>query len=422
MKSNIKYILIGGIIGNFIEWYNFLLYGFLAPIISLLFFPLQNKTIALLFTYSIFAVSFLARPLGGLFIGYLGDTYGRQRALIISLIMMLIPALLIGLLPTYQSIGLASPILLCLLRILQGFSTGGEHTGSAIYVYEHAPTTYKSFWITTIPAIVALGIFMSSATAWIILHLFKRTVLLAWGWRIGFWLGALFCIVGILLRLKLPETPAFQQMKKQLKKPIPLSLIFSEKYLLKNMLILLLLSSCWGIIYQILYVWMPTYLSHYQFLTNSKSLAINNSYLLLFSLCILLAGYLADKTNRLPLLFIACSLLIISAYPLFTWLSSHNLTKINCAMLILSVIFSVYIAASFTIMVTLFQVEIRYTTFSLGFNLGLAIFGGSCPLIVTWLIHLTNNNKAPAYYIISAATMGFLACLLLINKQSLQKK
>src|SRR5688572_24515300 len=140
-KKKIWHLIIGGSIGNLTEWYNFLLYGYLASVISQLFFPLQNTLLSLSLTFTVFALSFFVRPLGGIVFGWIGDTYGRQRALVISLMMMAIPTLLIGCLPTYSSLGIASPLLLCLFRICQGFSAGGEHTGSAVYLAEHAPAS-----------------------------------------------------------------------------------------------------------------------------------------------------------------------------------------------------------------------------------------------------------------------------------------
>ena len=215
--TNIWLIIVGGTIGNLTEWYNFLLYGYLASIISQLFFPLNNRLLSLTLTFTVFALSFFVRPFGGILFGWIGDTYGRQRALIISLIMMTIPTFLIGCLPTYNKIGITSPILLCVLRICQGLSAGGEHTGSAIYVAEYAPQKYRTLWVSTVPTSAALGILISSLASLLIVNSFTNEQLLLWGWRTGYWAGTLLCIVSIFLRIKLPETPYFKKIhtKKQ---------------------------------------------------------------------------------------------------------------------------------------------------------------------------------------------------------------
>ena len=281
--ANIKiwHIIIGGTIGNLTEWYNFLLYGFLASTISQLFFPTQNKLISLTLAFTVFALSFFARPFGGILFGWIGDTYGRQRALIISLIMMAIPTFLIGCLPTYNSIGVLSPILLCLFRICQGLSAGGEHTGSAVYIAEFAPSSQRALWVSTVPASAALGILISSTVALVIVNSFTEEQLLAWGWRMGYWIGTLFCFISILLRITMPETPYFQKSQKEKSnKRYPISTLIKDRNTLKNLFIVIGLASSWGIFYQILFIWMPTYLTHIQHFRNSIALQVNSLFIL----------------------------------------------------------------------------------------------------------------------------------------------
>ena len=248
VNSNKKmwHIIIGGTIGNLTEWYNFLLYGYLASVISQEFFPSSNELLSLTLTYTIFALSFLVRPIGGILFGWIGDTYGRQRALVISLIMIAIPTFLIGCLPTYHTIGIASPILLCLFRILQGLSAGGEHTGSAVYLAEHAPANKRTLWVSTVPTSAALGILFSSAVSLLLVSAFSSEELLAWGWRVGYWFGTLLCIVSIALRIGLPETPDFLKThpnKDKSHQRYPLSALITDKNTRKNLLVVFGLAS-----------------------------------------------------------------------------------------------------------------------------------------------------------------------------------
>lgn len=417
-NKKIWHIVIGGTVGNITEWYNFLLYSYLATVISKEFFPLENELLSLTLTFTLFALSFIVRPIGGILFGWIGDTYGRQRALLISLCMMAIPTFIIGCLPTFKSIGILSPILLCVCRILQGLSAGGEHTGSAIYMAEHAPESRRALWITTVPTSAALGILFSSAMSLLIVSSFSSEQLLAWGWRVGFWIGTLFCLGSIFLRVGLPETPAFlKSHEKKAHKRYPISALLNNKAMLKNLFIAMVLAGSWGIFYQILFIWMPTYLNHFLHLSKSLSLQINSAYLLLFACLVLGVGYLADRLNLKMLLTSACMAMLIAAYPLFLLLSSGHLLHICIALTIFTLIFSVYLPTAFICMIDLFSVDIRYTALSLGFNTGLAIFGGTCPLVVTWLIEITGKNTAPATYMILAAVFALLMCLVLQEKK-----
>lgn len=417
--KKIWHIIIGGTIGNLTEWYNFLLYGFLASTISQLFFPVQNKLMSLTLAFTVFALSFFVRPFGGILFGWIGDTYGRQRALMISLVMMGIPTFLIGCLPTYTSIGILSPILLCLFRVCQGLSAGGEHTGSAVYIAEYAPPSQRALWVSTVPTSAALGILISSATALLIVNHFTQEQLLAWGWRVGYWIGTLFCIISILLRLTMPETPHFQKNHHKQSKRYPISTLIKNPHTLKNLILVIGLASSWGIFYQILFVWMPTYLTHVQHFSNSIALQVNSIFIFCFACLILTVGYFADYIKRKSILRLSCAAMTLLAYPLFIMLSSGSLWQIYIAMGVFTVIFSLYLPTAFVSMVESFDTEIRYTGLSFGFNVGLALFGGTCPLIATWLIEVTGNDASPAFYMILAAISASLISKFMIEKRGL---
>ncbi len=411
-KVNIWHIIFGATIGNLIEWYNFLLYGYLASVMSQLFFPTQNKLMSLILTFTVFALSFFVRPFGGILFGWIGDTYGRQRSLIISLIMMAVPTFLIGCLPTYSSIGIISPILLCIFRICQGLSAGGEHTGSAVYVLEYAPPTRRSLWVSTVPTSAAFGILISSIASLLILNSFTKDQLLAWGWRTGYWAGALICLISIFLRITLPETPYFQKAQKEkLNKKYPISTLFKDANNLKNLCIVISLAGSWGIFYQLLFIWMPTYLTGIQHFSNITALQINSFYILCLACLILAVGFLADYIKHIPILMLSCIAMFILAYPLFIMLSSKSLSQVYIAMGIFTVIFSLYLPTAFLSMIESFSTHIRYTGLSFGFNIGLAIFGGTCPLIATWLVEITKNTSSPAFYLMLAAATALFTSM-----------
>lgn len=417
-RTNIWHIIIGGTIGNLTEWYNFLLYGYLASVLSQLFFPSQNALLSLSLTFTIFALSFFVRPFGGILFGWIGDTYGRQRALIISLLMMAIPTFLIGCLPTYATLGIASPILLCIFRICQGLSAGGEHTGSAVYIAEHSPPAHRTLWVSTVPTSAALGILVSSLMSLLIINSFTHEQLLAWGWRVGYWLGTAFCLISILLRIRMPETPHFlQAQREENNMRYPISRLIKDVHTFKRFLLVFCLASSWGIFYQILFIWMPTYLTNIQHFSNQVSLQVNSIFILCLACLILAVGYSADYINRKLLLRLSCIAMIILSYPLFNMLDSSSLLQVYITMAIYTLIFSLFLPTAFVSMVEAFNTKIRYTGLSLGFNLGLALFGGTCPLIATWLIHMTGNNSSPAFYMILAGILALVASNYIVDKR-----
>jgi len=417
-RKHIWYIIIGGAIGNVVEWYNFSLYGYLAFVIAKLFFPFHNKLLSITLTFTAFALSFFARPFGGVFFGWFGDTYGRQHALVFSLVMMTIPTFLIGCLPTYYTIGIASPIWLSIFRILQGFSAGGEHTGSGIYLAEYASPHRRSLLVSIVPTSAALGILASSVTALVILHSFSYEQLLSWGWRTGYWGGALLCIVSIILRLFLPETPAFQKMQKErINHHFPFLVLLRNPNAVKSLLSVFCLASSWGVFYQILFMWMPTYLAYGNRLSNNVALQINTFSVVVFICAILVVGYCADYISRRFLLMLSCVAMLIAAYPLFILLSSGSLWQVYAAMGIFTLIFSLFIPSAFVCMIESFNTAIRYSGLSIGFNIGLAIFGGSCPLMATWLLETTGSSTAPAWYVMLFAVFALITSIFISDKR-----
>lgn len=419
-NQSVLRIIVGGTIGNVTEWYNFMLYGFLAPVISNLFFPTNNKLLSLSFTFTLFAVSFLVRPIGGMLFGWIGDVYGRQRALLASLMLMSVPTFLIGCLPTYATLGVISPILLCVLRVCQGLSAGGEHTGSAVYVAEYAPQSRRSFWVSSVPVSAAIGLLFSNIVSLIIVNSFTEQELLSYGWRSGYWVGTLLCIISLYLRYYLPESPFYEKLERQHKVDrAPVSTLFTDKVTRKNFFLVFLLASCYGVFYQIIFIWMPTFLAEFSHRSSHFALQVNAVFMLLFVCLMLTAGWVADRISRKKIVVLSGAALFLGAYPAFTMLSSGATLPILVAMSWLTLSFSFSFPTAFVMMLESFQTRVRYTGLSLSYNLGLALFGGTCPLLVTWLIHLTGNTVAPAFYMMLCALLTMVLATKLIDKRQL---
>jgi MHS family proline/betaine transporter-like MFS transporter len=404
-----KRILFASVIGNWVEWYNFLLFIYLEPVMAKLFFPTVNRFVAVTLVFVLFAAGFLARPFGSVLFGFIGDRYGRQRALVWSMGALAAAACLMTVMPTYQVLGIVSPILVTLCRVGQGLSAGGEHIGSAVYLLESAPANRKALWVSLAPTTATLGLLSGSFAAFLLTAYMPMDKILAWGWRVPFAVGAVISLGSIKLRLSLPETPVFQRLQAQSKLNLKLfKQLFSNFREFKKLLLIVSLTACWAVFYNTLYVWLPSYLSHYMQLDHLTALRINSFCMLLLTVLIVSGGYLADKIKPLSLLLLSTAALLLLTYPLFKLIATGNLFYIYLAVVAFTIFISLYLASSLIIMLQIFSAEIRYTAASLSFNFSLAVFGGTVPLVAGVLVHVMHNVLAPAYYLMVVALLAFI--------------
>lgn len=406
--------VVAGCVGNVLEWYDFALYGFFAPIIAKLFFPSDNQITGLLATFGIFAVGFMMRPVGAVIFGILGDKLGRKKALEISVIMMAVPTTLIGVLPTYESVGILAPILLTIIRLIQGVSVGGEFTGSISYVVENAPHPpgrrgFYSSW--TVFSLLG-GILLGSAIASLVTNVFSDAQLHSFGWRLPFLLGLVIGLIGLYLRLGLDESPAFKKMKEAgelSKRPI----IDAFKYHWKEILIVIGATCVGAVNFYMIFVYMTTYLSTETHLLLSTALDINTISMIALMVLTPFMGLLSDKIGRKPVLITGCLIIAIFAYPLFIVLTKgHALYD-----LLSQIVFAIGLAMVFgpfgAMMVELFPARIRMSAVSIGYNIGFAVFGGTAPFVATYLIDLTGNKLSPSYYLVAAAVTSLIVFFMI---------
>lgn len=406
-------VLIATASGNTLEWFNFIAFVFLSSTISQLFFPGDNPNIALIKVFGIYALGFAARPIGGIIFGYIGDHIGRRTNLIASIVLMTLSTLLMGLLPTYEQVGVTAPLLLVLLRTLQGISVGGEYTGAAVYIYEHAPKNQKGFWVSFMPMTIAIGILLGSAVSLVFVQFLTTEALVSYGWRLIFFIGTLFGIIIFWLRLKLIETPSFKRIKQECQevKTSLIKTILTQHW--RNSLILFFIVTFYGIKYQILFIWMPTFLNTTDRLSNSTALVLNTISMVVFVLLVPIMGYFSDKINKERLIKITLVIDILITYPLFLVITHYDLPFILAALLLMSITFAIINVLATIVMMDFFPVNIRVSAISLAYNLAFAIFGGTAPLIATWFIYATNNHAAPAYILILSAAASLIAMWLL---------
>jgi MHS family proline/betaine transporter-like MFS transporter len=410
--SPLRQVISGASIGNAVEWYDFAIYGFLATFIAANFFPAGNETAALLSTFAIFAAAFVMRPLGGLVFGPLGDRIGRQRVLAIVILLMAGSTLAMGLLPSYESIGVAAPLLLLFLRCLQGFSAGGEYGGGACYLAEFASDRRRGLTVTFIAWSGVVGFLLGSVTVTLLQTLLGDAAMDSYGWRIPFLIAGPLGLVGLYIRLRLTDTPAFEALAASddvAASPLREAVQTAGKPILQVIGIMVV----FNVGYYVVFTYLPTYfIKTLHFSKTTAFVSITVACVVALVLILPLAS-ISDRIGRRPLLIAGTVSFVVLSYPLFLLLNSGSVGAAIAAHAALAAIESVYISVAVATGVELFATRVRYSGFSIGYNVCVAAFGGTTPYMVAWLTGSTGNNLAPAFYVIIAAVVSLVTVLTL---------
>ncbi len=410
--STLRRVITGASIGNAVEWFDFAIYGFLATFIAANFFPAGDDTAALLNTFAIFAAAFFMRPLGGIVFGPLGDRIGRHRVLALVILLMSAATLGIGLLPTYDAIGLAAPLLLLTLRCLQGFSAGGEYGGGAVYLAEYASDRHRGRTITFMVWSGVLGFLLGSITVTVLQAALPAAAMDSYGWRIPFLIAGPLGLVGLYIRLRLDDTPEFKQLSeddKVAKSPLREAVRTSWRQILQVIGLFII----FNIGYYVVFTFLPTYFIKTLHFTKTNAFVSITVASLVALILILPFAALSDRVGRRPLLISGALGFALLGYPLFLLLNSGSLAAAIAAHIGLAVIESIFISAAVAAGVELFATRVRYSGFAVGYNVCVALFGGTTPYIVIWLTASTGNPIAPAFYVIAAAVISLLTVLTL---------
>ncbi len=412
MSSEIRRAIIGASIGNAVEWFDFAIYGFLATFIAANFFPAGDETAALLNTFAIFAAAFFMRPLGGFVFGPLGDRIGRQRVLAVVILLMSGATVAIGLLPTYASIGVAAPLLLLFLRCLQGFSAGGEYGGGAVYLAEFATEKRRGLTVTYMAWSGVLGFLVGSVTVTLLQALLPAEAMESYGWRIPFLIALPLGLVGLYIRLRLDDTPQFTELSRTeqvAKSPLWEAISTSWRPILQVIGLFIV----FNIGYYVVFTFLPTYfIKTLGFSKTNAFVSITLASLVALVLILPLAA-LSDRVGRRPMLIAGSLAFAILGYPLFLLLNSGSLVAAIAAHCGLAAIESIYVSTAVSAGVEMFATRVRYSGFSIGYNICVATFGGTTPYVVTALTAKTGNNLAPAVYLIGAAIVSLATVLTL---------
>lgn len=405
MNKNEKYSIIAGLYGNTLEWYDFILYASFAPIFAEIFFPSTVHFISLLATFSLFAIGFIMRPIGGLIIGHYADYFGRRRALILSMTIMTLSTTLIAFIPDYNAIGIAAPVLFSILRLVQGLAVGGELPGSATYLIEHMFDHRRGLAGSLVLSSVFFGIFSGALIAALFSSLYSGEVLLNWGWRYTYLLGGILGILGIILRLKSSESPSF--LKRDHTIEIPAKIIMTQ--FKKPLFLSVLITSIMALANYMLIAYVTTFLVRYQGFMLHDALLINLLSLLLLTLLIPVMGFISDLIGRKPVYLLGLLLLIACIFPIFWLLLSKNWWNVFWCEILLAIVLAPINATVPTMLAEMFPTNVRASGISIGYNIAQALFGGTMPLVALLLIELTGNKLAPAWYLFIWAIVVLIA-------------
>lgn len=404
--------VLAGLAGNVVEWYDFGVYGFFAATIGAQFFPSEDPSVSLIASFGVFAVGFIARPLGGLVFGHIGDHLGRRAAVVGSVILMIVPTLLMALLPTYKQIGLAAPALLILLRLAQGLAVGGEYTTSMVLLVEEAQTRRRGFVGSFAPFGALGGLLLGSAVGAALTAFLPETATASWGWRLAFFTGLLIGLVVFVIRRRLPPDPTIVQTEEARKSPLLDAFRTQWRTIFK--VVGFTLGN--GVGFYLCFVYVSTWLKEQQHLSASTALTLNSIALFFMLIMTPLAGALSDRIGRKPVLIIGASGLALSAWPLFWLMSSPHLGAILAGQCAFALFMSCY-GASPAFLVEAFPKHVRCSGLSVGYNLSLSVFGGTVPMVAVSLIKITGNPLSPAFYLSLAAIIS-LSMALLISPDS----
>ncbi len=400
-------------LGGLLEFYDFIIYALLAGYLSQLFFPETSSINGLLAVFSAYAVGYFARPFGGLIFGHFGDKYGRKKTFTISILMMALSTLLIGLLPTYETIGALAPVFLVVFRIFQGISVGGEIPGAITYISEIAPEK-KGFMTGTIFCFLTAGVAVGFIVEAVLLTIYTHQVMLDWAWRIPFILGGVFGLIAYYLRRQLMDIKSFRPF---IEKEFALPVTKLLKTQLWNFIYGTVLVSFGALAFVTLFIFLPSYISKVLSLKLTNFIWMNSLGVIILSILCIAIGFCADKMSKTVLLVISCVLLLFLPtviYGIYISQASYYFYAI-----LLSAIVCAFCWGNIpAILVELYQQDVRYTGIGFAYNLGFAVFGGLTPLIVLSVIKVTHDVSAPSYVL----AVGSIITLIFIVLNSIIKR
>ena len=407
-------VSVAAAIGTFLEYYDFTAYGLLAVTLATVFFPSQDATAGLLSTLAVFAAAFVLRPLGGVLLGHLGDRHGRQPVLALAVLAMAVSSFLIGVLPGYTTAGVGATTALVALRVLQGLSAGGELGGAATYVAECAPNGRRGLFCATTQLGNLLGVLTGSVLVTLLYATLPPLAMATWGWRVPFLVSLPLGLVGVYIRRQLDESPEFERLKRSPVRTATRSPVGTA------------LRRDWGGIarvtglsigafaaYYLVYVYGPTFLRREGGLTSTQAAWCTTATLALAAATVLGWGALSDRVGRRAMLIGSFGAMAVLAYPAFVLMSSGGPLLGFLGLAVLGLCEAAVMGTILAAYTELFGTGTRFSGFSLGYNLGSILTGGTTPFIAAWLIAATHDARAPGLFLAAAALISMITALSL---------
>ncbi|WP_413810897.1 MFS transporter [Streptomyces sp. OE57] len=399
--------LLAGAAGNFVEWFDFGVYGFQATVIATAFFPGHDPTAGLLATFGIFAVAFFIRPVGAIVLGRLGDRVGRRATLSLVVLMMSGSTALVGVLPTHASVGTLAPVLLLVLRLVQGFSAGGEYSGASAFVVEYAPRERRGLYASVLSMSTNAASLCGLGLAALLTQALGDTAMQSWGWRIPFLLALPLGLVGLYLRLRVDDTPEFLALRRDAEvESAPLKATWHGQRRAIGVVFGVVTFN--AVAFYVLGSYWPTYLTSVVGLPRTTALwSSAATYLVLIAL-VPVFGHLSDRYGRRPLMTYAACGLTLLAVPAFLLSSVGGFWPAFAGQLLFVSVAGATGPVVTVLLVEMFPTNVRYTASSIGYNLSYLVFGGTAPYVATFLISRTGSNLSPAVYITVIALVSLL--------------
>lgn len=406
-----KFIFLSAISGNILEYYDFTVYSVFSLVIGHVFFPQESEFVKILLSLGVFAVGFLTRPIGGIVFGYIGDRYGRRIALIISMLGMTVPTFIMGLIPSYESIGVYAPVTLIIMRLIQGLCISGEGTGAAIFILEHRQNLRPGFTAGLVHGSNIAGTLIATFIGIIIERYFSY---IDFAWRFAFLLGGFMGLAGFYLRLRVAETPIFimlEKKKKVLKAP------FSNvvKTAWRSMFITICVAAIASSIMYLVKTYINVFYHNVMHYDNTLALTYLAYSSFVAMVAMPLAGGTADIIGKFRMLVLASIAILVLILPTMLFMSSEKLWQQIAALTILGMLAGTIAGTAYIFVISLFTPEQKFSGVAFSYNFGVAIFGGTSPIISRWLVEKTELFYAPAFYIMLIASI-FLMIMYLMRK------
>lgn len=405
-------VVVSAAIGQFVEWYDFVVYAYTASVVATLFFPAEDRVASLLATFAVYAIGFVMRPVGGVVFGHLGDKLGRRGVLAVIILMMGGSTMLIGVLPTYGQIGLLAPILLVGCRLLQGISAGGEAMGSNALVAEHAPPHRRGLYVgftysfANLPAVFA-GLFVLMLTNVLTADAFE-----SWGWRVPYLLGGVISLVGLYIRSKVDESPAFKATRASERvSKSPARVVLREQR--RPLGFAFAMAALSGLGFYSLTGYFATYLKESVGLDANDSLISNSVAITVAFIVMPLAGWLSDRFGRRPMMVAGAALSAVAAMPAYLLASVGSLATAVAGQTLLAIALATFFGPVGIVFLELFPTRTRYSGAAIGYNAAYVVFGGTAPLLGTWLVDVSGSLLAPAVYLAVLSAAVFAVALRL---------